>query len=441
MKKKMTFATRLGLAIGLLVAAGGLMPRAASAVTPCDCDREICSGDGYEKRLVDFAIDQENGESKWVYQICNQKLGKTVCAANQCVGGSRDGYGCDVNLNCPDGGTCQAGAGGGSGDAGASCTTDADCVGACVPCAPKKSLDQIDFVLPGLSQCVTSAQSVTIAQVASPLSDTILSCNVSNRDAACPADLCAPGTGGNTGVPCQPVTEPFPLTVGKCVVTSGVIDAGECITIELKVAGEQPTLGAGTIDELAKVDGGPDVCTTDNICGPSCGCEEKKGCLTRTPGFWGTHPHITDDFLPVTVCGRALSSVEANVCGSATEAMCVSPGTEGNRTCDKSPAYAQLIRQLTAAKLNIAASRANGGFCGQAIIDRIAQCEQLCGANQKTISNSRCIEDLDRFNNSVDTVGATPAPFDRPGPANPDNCQASRGNGLIIGRNCRVNCQ
>jgi hypothetical protein len=383
-----------------------------------------------------------------------------VCSASQCVGGEQDGYGCVAGAQCP-GGACVTADGGGAGDEGDTCSADADCKGACVPCAPPFDLDQIDFVLPGLSSCVSPSQSIAISQVGCATCDPVLSCFVTDRDPSCPADLCAPGTGTKfceggsdagkacthpsqcdsdkcTLVPCQPITDPDPLKVAKCVITSGNLDKGECITVELKIGGEQPQLGPGAIDELTKAGF---KCTTDSLCGPSCGCDEKKGCLTRTPGFWGTHPHVTSQFLPITVCGKSLSTVAAGQCGSAVEAMCVSPGSEGNRTCDKNPGYAQLVRQLAAAKLNILASTANGGTCGAAISTRITQCERLCGASSAQISNSRCIEDLDAFNNSVDSLGSTPPPFDRPGPADATACQSSRGNGLIIGRKCSVDCR
>ena len=61
----------------------------------------------------------------------------------------------------------------------------------------------------------------------------------------------------------------------------------------------------------------------------------------------------------------------AGTCDSSSEALCVAPGRESNRNRD----YAQLVRQLTAAKLNLAATTANGGFCGGNIHTKIDQCE------------------------------------------------------------------
>jgi hypothetical protein len=451
----------IGLAIGLLAAAVGLSPaRADHLPAPCDCDRNICSGDGFEKQLADFSVDTVNGVSTWTYKVCNQVLGTKVCSAAHCVGGAKDGFGCAVDGQCP-GGTCQPATGAGSGAPGDTCSTDAGCAGACVPCAPDFAFNHFDIVLPGLSTCVSPTQLISISQVGSATSDPVLTCQINDRDPACPADLCAPGTGlklcsggadaGNactTGaqcssgvcqlVPCQPLPSPSPLKVAQCFVTSGSLDAGKCVLVKLTIGGEQPTLGPGAVDEVTKAG---NKCTTDALCGPSCGCGEKKGCLTRTPGFWGNHPQITDNFLPITVCGHALSTTTAGVCSSVTEALCVSPGGEANKTCDKNPPYAQLVRQLAAAKLNIAASAANGGTCGSAIVTRIAQCERLCGATKDVISNSKCIDDLDTFNNSQDTVAGTPPPFDQPGAADPSQCQASNGDGLVIGKNCSVDCR
>lgn len=141
------------------------------------------------------------------------------------------------------------------------------------------------------------------------------------------------------------------------------------------------------------------------------------------------------------MCGKTLDTTTAGVCNSDTEALCVSPGGEANKRCDRNPAYAALVRQLAAAKLNLNASAANGGDCGAAIATRIAQCEALCGSSQSRISGSGCIEDIDAFNNSVDTFAITPSPFDSAGPANPTQCTTANGNGLVIGKRCTVDCR
>ena len=451
------FTMVLGLAAGLLAAA----PRAGAHMLPppCDCQRAICSADGFEKELKQFNVDTVKGVTTWTYKICNQAIGTKVCGASECVGGTKNGFGCTVNGQCP-GGFCQMAQSGGAGAAGDICMSDTDCAGACVPCAPDFAFDHVDIVLPGLQQCVTGDQAMSVSQLGCPNCTPKLTCKIADRDPGCPADLCAPGTGiklctggRNAGdactakaqcdsglcdlVPCQPVPSDNPLKVAQCVVTEGSLTPGKCVLIQLSVAGEEPTLGPGAIDEVTKAG---NKCVTDSLCGPSCGCNQGPGCFTRTPGFWGTHPDITDEFLPVTVCGKTLNSTDAGVCSSVTEALCVAPGNEANKNCDRNPGYAQLVRQLAAAKLNLAVTKANRGTCGADIEKRIQECERLCDGTKAAISASGCITDLDTFNNSKDTVGVTPPPFNQPGPGDPSQCQAATGNGLVIGKQCTVDC-
>jgi hypothetical protein len=239
-----------------------------------------------------------------------------------------------------------------------------------------------------------------------------LSCGVSAKDPSC--DLF--GTPGSD-------------FVAKCDVTSGDLDPGECASFRITIAGEMPTLGAGAASTVTKA--GPD-CATDCILGPSCSpCQPPEDrCLTRTAGFWGTHPAVTGQFLPVTVCGKALSVTQAGSCASVAEALCVAPGRESR----SNPSYAQMVRQLAAAKLNLAATAANQGDCGTGIAGRIAACEALCGAGDGVIAASGCIEALTEFNESQDSFPTTPPPFDSPGPASPGQCQKANGNGLVIGK-------
>ena len=170
-------------------------------------------------------------------------------------------------------------------------------------------------------------------------------------------------------------------------------------------------------------------------------CEGDDLCLTRTPGFWGTHPHVTVQYLAIEVCGKPIDTTEAGNNHSSAEAMCMS-GTDAKNASPKSNMhYLQLVRQLTAAKLNVAASATGEGTCdtvGGVDIDAlIERCEAaaLCGDSGpkggSLITASGCIGLLDAFNNSEDTL----APFDSflsPGPAAPAECQEANGNGVII---------
>lgn len=396
------------VAVTALAFGGVLLPAAPAGAThqPCDCNTSICSAQGFEITLTDFTIDQLLGTSNWTYEVCNQK-----------VGGNPD-------------------------------------------CVPPKDLSHVDIVLPGLGECVTDTQLILAVQV-DGFTNALLTCSASDRDPACPAELCAPGSGGkfcdaNSGlnagdactndmqcsggqcvsVPCQPVTSPQPLRVLKCDVApspppplpANNLDPGECVKIQVTIAGEMPTIGPGAIDVVTKA--GPE-CASNEICGPACNCgQPAEQCLTRTRGFWGTHPAITQQFLPVTVCGSLLDNTNAGNCMSATEAEC----SNSNEAGKDNQAYVQLVAQLTAAKLNLNATMALGGSCGPDINARITQCETLCDADQATISASGCIEDLDAFNNSQDTFSTTPPPFDNPGPANSTQCQAANGNGVVIGK-------
>jgi hypothetical protein len=241
------------------------------------------------------------------------------------------------------------------------------------------------------------------------------------------------------GIPSTPIAN---LAVGQSVIVgSGQIpalnvaercdSAGE-VTNVASVNAESAETGAGVTDSDPAVL----VCRADD------------SCLTRTPGFWGSHPHVAVRYLPITVCGEEIDTTTAETgkgtttspsSDSSAEAMCMSGDDAAKAGVNTK--YLQLVRQLTAAKLNIAASATNEGTCdvvGGVDIDAlIERCETaaLCGDTApkagKAISASRCIELLDAFNNSEDTL-ETFGPFIRPGPAAPEECQKASGNGHII---------
>ena len=283
-------------------------------------------------------------------------------------------------------------------------------------CQPARLLDYISLGLPLIGDCLSEQQIISTVQVGG-FDKAQVTCTNVLFDNVC----------GITGL--------FPEdNIAQCdVVAPSSLDPGECVDLELRISGEMPTLGAGFVLAIAKVDGSPD-CSRTCVQGPSCNpCTpppppDVDECLTRTIGFWGTHPHISQLYAPVTVCGAVLNSVEAGQCNSLSEALCSS----GQDT--KNNAYRQLVAQLTAAKLNVAASNALDGSCGSEILERIAQCEALgCGGNKTAINASGCITDLTAFNESLDAIAATVAPFDRPGPANPEECQDARGNKMLPG--------
>ena len=236
--------------------------------------------------------------------------------------------------------------------------------------------------------------------------------------------------------------------VAKCDVVSGNLDDGECVEVELTIAGEEVGVGPGAISVLSKA---ATNCVESPILGPSCDICDGDGaphpgneCLTRTIGFWGTHPHITDDYLAVTVCGEDLTVFQPGSCDSAGEALCSTPAFE----LRSNPLYVTLVRQLAAAKLNLAATAdlVSGGACagfeqnGESIQEILAHCDspEICNANKRAIGNSGCIEAIDAFNNSQDIgFDVTPEPFDRPGPANPSQCRGARFDRIVIGKDAR----
>src|SRR5262245_38774599 len=125
-------------------------------------------------------------------------------------------------------------------------------------------------------------------------------------------------------------------------------------------------------------------------------------CLTRTVGFWGTHPDITEIYLSfggksfLPVCGKKVNSVGTDAC-SAIQAICVDIGVEAAE--EGVPTYfLQLVRQLTAARLNLRATWTEGGGCTQELTDLVADCDHLCEAftkgtaTRQQLLDSECVE-------------------------------------------------
>lgn len=220
----------------------------------------------------------------------------------------------------------------------------------------------------------------------------------------------------------------LPLTLAPGASTSAtqtivLDDLEECVELANNPSPGSPIQFTNTL--TVGFDGGSRTCKATVLCRPP-----GKGCLTRTPGFWGNHPGVTEEFLPIESCGHELTTTTAGTAGSVTEDIC-SVGKD-HKLYD-SPQQAQLVRQCAAAALNIAASEALGGSCtaGSTLFER---CCSDCGSVA-----SGCIEDLDAFNNSADTLledgneielchalGLGP-----PCGADPSQCQAAQGNGFI----------
>ena len=165
------------------------------------------------------------------------------------------------------------------------------------------------------------------------------------------------------------------------------------------------------------------------------GCEQL--CLTYTPGFWGTHPEITDMFLPIESCGITLDNIGAGADYSAIEDLC-SSDLDADQ-CGLSPQRLQLIRQCTAAALNITATLSSENpiancECAHKELASLMEecCVELCtsDATGQEISESTCIERLTDFNESEDTLEPF-GPFIDPGPGAPETCEEAIGNGFV----------
>jgi hypothetical protein len=415
----------------------------------------LCSDAGFKITLTNFIPPNldPNGSATYVYQICSPAAG--VCdtgpaLGSSCLGNDQCSKACNTNN-----GKCQG--------TQVACTTDADCVGTCNrECGVEDfhGLSHLDILFPqlgGVGSCLSAENTVSGTCACS-----------AGSSGSCDVDpTVVLGDGSCFDAQGDPNPQSF---VAKCDNTTML--PGDCINMTLVIAGELTDLGKGF---SIVVDKESTTCTASCLAGPACGedrCDQEQGeaCLTRTIGFWGNHPWITNDYDPVTVCGKTLDcsgaddgksnpACLADSCTSIMEGLCSNPGNEGGNN----PAYVTMVRQLTAAKLNLNATAANseGGTCstwsynGKTIQEWISLCEGLCGASKSVISNSGCIEALDAFNNSLDTgFDVTPPGFDHPpvddhdniSGADPTQCNLAQGNNKkdkwVIGKNVGGhNCQ
>ena len=224
----------------------------------------------------------------------------------------------------------------------------------------------------------------------------------------------------NTANPIAQVLDPaapFGLAAGANQVLTGgatlTSDACNNVSVECVIAGTGDPISGSASDECPYT-------------------PEEEGCLTRTPGFWATHPDVTDNYLEIGVCGTTISNVVAGNGNSAIEAMC----SVGKDSKIQGPQLTQLIRQCTAARLNVAASLSLEGNCDSdypgidELIDGCCGSASVCtGDTVEGLSVNECIYRLDMFNNTEpDTLN-----FDYPiGRALPGACQDSKNNGVVV---------
>lgn len=462
-----SFLAGLTMAVGVV---GFIVPAIAQVQEPdlsaCkDADKEafckspssisVCTTAGYSFKLLEYkpAAGANSGAATYTYEICNPNPG--VCSGDgvtSCLSNEQ----CAGNVNNPGpGGTCTR-----------SATHTDKSVNTCVVESVKGlglSHFDVDFPNLGADTCLGDKVEITgtcaVSKDTAPLGTSVQS-NVVLGDGSC---------------------FDAKSSVAKCDNTQG-FGPGDCITMTFSIAGEKTSVGLGT---AVVVDKEGKNCESSCLPGPSCDkcAEEPPGgaCLTRTIGFWGTHPWITNDYAttsaPVTVCGQPLScgggadahSYPACLAGSCDSVMegLGSVGGEDN----KNAAYIGMVKQLTAAKLNLAATKAlvpgstDETNCtdfkypektGKTIQEWIGYCESLCSKDQATISSSGCIEALNAFNNLDGEIGfaQTPAPFDRPSVddnnlvagADSSNFTLAQGNStppgkLVIGKNIKNGAQ
>jgi hypothetical protein len=265
--------------------------------------------------------------------------------------------------------------------------------------------------------------------------------------------LCEPQTGGANDVTVT-VENAGGGELIDCIVTDEVFEADDTCPANVGLptfVGEEsiPVIGAGeSVDVTFTVDGLlADACNKATVVcrlGPGGPIALKKaddlcevpggGCFTRTPGFWGNHPEILAEFLPVDSCGITVDQITPRVAWSATEDLC--KNAKDAQRNDTSVQQLSLIRACTAAALNLKVSELNGGNCEadfpgiNALIDTC--CTDICngGLDGNFISETGCIGTIDAFNNMYDSMEPFD-PFISPGPADPDLCKSSRGNGWV----------
>src|SRR5437016_2119891 len=251
-------------------------------------------------------------------------------------------------------------------------------------------------------------------------------CDQNHGSKVCPpADQCNKGCDTTSGL-CTPQAST------PCTDTDG----NTCTTAGCEVSGTNAELG---------------VCVQTHLFAEnSTACADRDstgrttlGCFTRTPGFWGTHPAVTQAVLGsgLPSCGLVVDTTAAATPVSATEDIC-SVGTD-SKANNTSPQQVQLIRQCMAAALNLAATaRApQPGDCNSVFPGITATFNTCCtgptsvcdrGASAAAIDASVCIWSLDRFNSLETTIDIGVSQ----GPANSGPCQASKNNGFLNpGRN------
>ncbi|MDH3903996.1 MAG: hypothetical protein OES90_12320, partial [Xanthomonadales bacterium] len=221
-------------------------------------------------------------------------------------------------------------------------------------------------------------------------------CDDSN---ACTADSCDPATGNCINTPDVDCDDSNACTADSCDPATG-----DCINTPDVDCDDNNACTADSCDPATgdcintpDVDCDDNNECTDDSCDPDTGLcvnEDNGTCgeaICRTPGFWGARggdekngENITEYFIGdgFVVCGVPITNTNLNDPNSAIEAICINKSDVGDR---------KIIRDLTSAMLNC-----NTSNCPDEIVNRIAECNQLCDDGQ---DYGTCAAELDCYNN------------------------------------------
>jgi hypothetical protein len=233
-----------------------------------------------------------------------------------------------------------------------------------------------------------------------PLANCQITDTLRTRDGV--ATSCADLTGANsTGIPMTPATIASLPVSTTSVPSTGVIN-GLTFTACNTAAVDCDAVGGQAIHADTSAQ-----CTVSN------------GCFTRTPGYWGTHPQVTSQVLPVRSCGLDLTTVDLQNLGpfSAIQDMCYGgKDTAGaNGGSGTSPQEMNLIFQCAAAALNLKASGIANLGCNSEFDGIEGAFRNCCGdtgvcatgqnlAGDPPVTFASCNSVLNVFNNRFDAA-------------------------------------
>jgi hypothetical protein len=195
---------------------------------------------------------------------------------------------------------------------------------------------------------------------------------------------------------------------GSFVDNASCLSDGRCLVVTTTTTSSSSSTSSSTSTSTTNTTASSATVTTVSTTSTSSSTTLPGQGFTRTLGFYKTHPgvtqHILDQAGGIDVCGVHLDNTNVDDSHSALEALCISP---------KGDQRLQLVRQLTAAALTMAA--------GGATFADFDACNAMCANGTGSIYDvGDCINSADAFNNSGDNL---PAPFDGVESGYPEYCQ------------------